>query len=184
MRVTNSSSRFSTTSASIGPMPDMATESSRSSSSSSMPQILAPYCSPSASISTAARSRPVSRRMPAGAGRLASVAMAPARSRCVSAVSFLSGAGGAMAVRSGCVRLGHPLADDGDGFARVLVGELADLLHRLGVDLALDLGDVDLPCGLAWLGLDGFDRGEHVGQLDIAGRQRRDWWGVRGQHLA
>src|SRR5271163_1118890 len=33
--------------------------------------------------------------------------------------------------------------DDGDGFAWILVGKLADLLHRLGVHLSLDLGDVD-----------------------------------------
>ena len=37
----------------------------------------------------------------------------------------------------------QPLTDDGDGFVRVALGELADLLHRLGVDLALHLGDVD-----------------------------------------
>ena len=33
----------------------------------------------------------------------------------------------------------EPAADDGDGFVRVLVGQFADLLHRLGVDLALHL---------------------------------------------
>src|SRR6516164_2121665 len=149
MRVTNSSRRFSTTSASIAPMLDMATESSRSSSSSSMPQILAPYCSPSASISTAARSRPVSRRLPVGAGRLASVDIAAARSRWASA-GFFSGAF-AIVKGSGCVGLIHPLADDGNGFARILVGKLTDFLHRLGVHLALNLGDVDLPGGFARL---------------------------------
>ena len=34
---------------------------------------------------------------------------------------------------------------------RIPVGELADLLHRLGVDLALDLGDVD-HLATVWLG--------------------------------
>src|SRR6516164_7552664 len=162
MRVTNSSRRFSTTSASIAPMLDMATESSRNSSSSSMPQILPPYCSPSASMSTAARSRPLSWRLPVGAGRLASVDTAAARSRWALA-RFLSGAGG-MVNRSGCVRFVHPLADNGDGFARILVGKLADLLHRLSVDLALDLGDVDFPGGLARLGFHVLDGAESVGQ--------------------
>src|ERR1700733_9484882 len=162
MRVTNSSSRFSTTSASIGPMPDMATESSRNSSSSSMPQILAPYCSPSASISTAARSRPVRGRLPVGAGRLASVDIAAARSRWASA-GFFSGAF-AIFKRSSCVGFIHPLADDGNGFARILVGELTHFLHRLSVHLALNLGDIDLPGGLARLGLHVLDRAECVCQ--------------------
>jgi hypothetical protein len=62
MRETNSSSRLSTAEASTVPMVDITMDSSRNSSSSSMPQILPPYCSPSASISTAARSAPVSWR--------------------------------------------------------------------------------------------------------------------------
>src|SRR4029077_6586887 len=37
----------------------------------------------------------------------------------------------------------QPAADDGYGFVRILVGEFADLLHGLGVNLALDLGDID-----------------------------------------
>ena len=45
----------------------------------------------------------------------------------------------------------QPLTDDGNGFARILVGKVADLLHRLGVNLALDLGDVDHLGGLARL---------------------------------
>src|ERR1700720_2859741 len=163
MRVTNSSRRFSTTSASIAPMADMATESSRNSSSSSMPQILAPYCSPSASMSTAARSRPVRGRLPVGAGRLASVDIAAARSRWVSAEVF--SAAFAIFERSDWVGFTHPLTDDGNGFARILVGDLTDLLHRLGVHLALNLGDIDLPGGFARLGLHVLDRAECVRQL-------------------
>src|SRR6478672_2439234 len=37
----------------------------------------------------------------------------------------------------------EPVADDRDGFVRVLVGQFADFLHRLGVTLALDLRDID-----------------------------------------
>src|SRR6185437_3584602 len=96
--------------------------------------------------------------------------MTPATSRCASAGSFLSGAGGGMVTRSSCVALGHPLADDGDGFARILVGKLADLLHRLRVDLPLNLGDVDLPRGLAWLGFHVLDRAEGVRQLAACGQ--------------
>ena len=62
MRETNSSSRPSTDSASIVPRVDMTIEISRSSSSSSWLQMLAPNCWPSASISTAARSGPVNLR--------------------------------------------------------------------------------------------------------------------------
>ena len=41
-----------------------------------------------------------------------------------------------------CV-LVEPTADDGDRFLRILLGQFADLLNRLGVNLALHLGDVD-----------------------------------------
>src|SRR5436853_593778 len=34
----------------------------------------------------------------------------------------------------------QPLAHDGDGFVRIALGEVADLLHRLRVHLALYLG--------------------------------------------
>ena len=83
MRETNSSNRFSTSSASMVPMVDITTEICRSSSSSSMLQIFAPCCSPSESISTAARSGPLSWRLPAGAGagRLARLASALVISR-------------------------------------------------------------------------------------------------------
>ena len=37
----------------------------------------------------------------------------------------------------------EPIADDGDRFVRILLGEFADFLHRLGVHLALHLGDID-----------------------------------------
>ena len=59
IRETNSSSRSSTTSASTVPSVDIAIDSSRTSSSSSSAQTLPPYCSPSASISTAARFGPL-----------------------------------------------------------------------------------------------------------------------------
>ena len=42
----------------------------------------------------------------------------------------------------------EPVADNRDGFVGVLVGELANLLHRLGVNLSLDLGDIN-HCGRA-----------------------------------
>ena len=45
--------------------------------------------------------------------------------------------------QSGGFWFGEPLTDDRDGFVWVLVGEFADLLDRLGVDLTLDLRDVD-----------------------------------------
>ncbi len=45
--------------------------------------------------------------------------------------------------RSGGGAFLQPLTDDGNGFARVLVGDLTHLLHRLGVNLALYLGHVD-----------------------------------------
>ena len=59
VRETNSSSISSTTSASTVPSVDMWIDSSRTSSSSSSDQTLPPYCSPSASISIAARFGPL-----------------------------------------------------------------------------------------------------------------------------
>ena len=155
MRETNSSRRFSTCSASIVPMVDIKMEIWRSSSSSSMPQILAPCCSPSASSSTAARSGPRNWTL----GRGAAVAAVPARlasalvmsRRAVSLSAFIVDAVGHGCCRSGGGAFVEPLADDGNGLARILVGEFADLLYRLGVDLALDLGDVDHLRGRAWL---------------------------------
>ena len=44
-------------------------------------------------------------------------------------------------------RLVQPVTDDRDGFVRIAVGQFAHLLHRLGVHLALDLGDVDHASG-------------------------------------
>ena len=58
MRETNSSSMSSTVSTSTVPSVDISSESWRTSSSSSRPQILPPYCSPSASIRIAARFGP------------------------------------------------------------------------------------------------------------------------------
>src|SRR3954462_8576937 len=122
-------------------MVDMTMDNSRSSSSSSIPQILPPYVSPSASISTAARSGPVSWRAAAVACacacRLASVATRAAMS--------LFGdlcAAAAMVQKSRCTIV-QPLTDDGDGFIRIFVGQLAHLLHRLGMYLPLHLRDVD-----------------------------------------
>src|SRR6476659_6136405 len=37
----------------------------------------------------------------------------------------------------------EPVADNRYGFVGVLVGEFADFLHGLGMNLALDLGDID-----------------------------------------
>src|SRR5580704_3732548 len=60
----------------------------------------------------------------------------------------------------------QPLADNGNCFVRILVGNLTHLLHRLGVDLALDLGKVDHLRCLIGVGLqraaacDGRDRVE------------------------
>src|ERR1700722_7111617 len=141
-RETNSSSRASTAEASTVPSVDMVIESWRSSSSSSRFHTLPPYCSPSASMNTAARSGPVSWRAfcPLVAWRLASAATT------LSMLSELGLAGccAAMALYRDLGRLlVQPLADDGGGLVRVLVGEIAHLLHRLGVHLALHLGDVD-----------------------------------------
>jgi hypothetical protein len=58
IRDTNSSSMSSTVSASTVPSVDITIDSSRTSSSSSSDQTLPPYCSPSASISIAARFGP------------------------------------------------------------------------------------------------------------------------------
>src|ERR1051325_81639 len=143
-RETNSSSRPSTSSASMVPSVDMVMESWRSSSSSSRFHTLPPYCSPSASMSAAPRSGPESARFFCPDDwRLASAAT-------MLSMSLVGWAGCAdIAVRS-AVQVGglggllvQPLADDGDGFVRVLVGEVADFLHRLGVHLALHLGDID-----------------------------------------
>ena len=42
--------------------------------------------------------------------------------------------------------LREPLANDRDGFVRVLLGKLADAMDRLGVHLALHLRHVDQFC--------------------------------------
>jgi hypothetical protein len=64
MRETKSSNKASTAGASMVPSVDITIDSSRSSSSSSSVHTLEPYWLPSASISTAARSRPESLRAP------------------------------------------------------------------------------------------------------------------------
>src|ERR1700730_11669545 len=128
MRPTNSSSRLSPDSPSTEPSVDMASDSVRSSSSSSSFHTFSPWLSPSASISTAARSGPLrARPTPFSAWRLANVATRSAISLCDLVL--------AMAV-SGVLQ---PLSDHRDGLLRIALGELAHLLHRLGVDLALDL---------------------------------------------
>ena len=69
--------------------------------------------------------------------------------------------------RSGCAFV-EPGSDDGNGFGRIAVHQLADALHRLGVDLALHLGDINHLGGLVGYGLDlfrgcaGGDRALHV----------------------
>ncbi len=133
-------------SASMVPSDDITIESSRSSSSSSSAQILPPYCSPSASIRIAARSGPVSLRpsacrLSAGQG---GPDFAVGRGRCALSPR--------LAVRSrmhvgfspvyAVASCSHWRMID-NGFVRVALGEVADLLHRLGVHLALHLGDVD-----------------------------------------
>src|SRR4051794_27757240 len=177
MRETNSSNRLSTEEASTVPMVDMTMDNSRNSSSSSMPQILPPYCSPKASISTAARSGPVSCRAAAVACAwaclLASVATSAAMSFEVCEVCDFCAAA-AMVQISRCAVM-QPLTDDRDGFIRVLVGKLAYFLHRLGMHLALHLGDVDHLGGVARYRLEVFgfdlgDRGLHVRAQRIAGR--------------
>src|SRR4051812_12859296 len=122
------------------PSVDITIESWRRSSSSSRFQILAPCCSPSASIRTAARSGPVSclTGLVLSCCRPASVATRLSISLlffCATAMLRQDSELGSFFVQ--------PAANDRDGFVRVLVGKLADLLHRLGVDLALNLGDVD-----------------------------------------
>src|SRR6202034_150411 len=118
--------------------------------SSSKLQILPPWCSPSASNRTAARSGPRSGRLGGAAcvALPARLASALAISLCAASCcfeSFLFGAAMGL-LRGGAVV--QPWTDDGNSFARIFVGELADLLHGLGVDLALDLGDVDHLCCL------------------------------------
>src|SRR5262249_43134531 len=106
--------------------------------------------------STAARSGPVSlRRWETSLWWLASAATALAMSfwAWLSAIS---------------VALGQPAADDGDGLVRILVGDLADLLHGLRVHMALYGRHVDHLGGLAGDRLDvvgagaGGDRALHV----------------------
>src|ERR1700720_4273448 len=40
-------------------------------------------------------------------------------------------------------RLGQPLTNNGSGLVRVSLGQFADAMDRLRMDLALNLGDVD-----------------------------------------
>src|SRR5262249_2763442 len=144
----------------------------RNSSSSSRFQTLEPYCSPSDSMRTAARSGPVSALAGALACdcRLANVA---------TRFSVSDGPGAAVAMIAQSARGGvQPLTNDGECFLRVAFGELADLLHRLGVNLALDLGNVDHLRGGARRDFDGRirckDRGgrRSAGQ-ELAGFRRR-----------
>src|SRR6202043_562995 len=134
IRDTNSSIMSSTTSTSTVLSVDITSDSSRTSSSSSICQILPPYCSPSASISIAARFGPgiFSRALPAcRAPRVAiTLVMSVEFCACELAIRSLGG-------------LAQPLANNGGGFVGISFGEFAHAVHRLGVDLALDLGDVD-----------------------------------------
>ena len=119
------------------PSVDMVIESWRSSSSSSRFHTLPPYCSPSASMNTAARSGPLRARCLLGRRRLA------ARQRGDDALDFVV----AIVRRLRPWRSRRRSCSHWRTMATVSfglrVGELADLLHRLGVDLALHLGDVD-----------------------------------------
>ena len=145
-RPTNSSIRLSTESASTVPMVDMTIESWRSSSSSSSFQTLSPCFSPSASISTAARSGPVSLR-PGPPADLAAGERRDEIGDLVGLVGCFCGCCG----HGSCPERGvlEPLADDRHGLVRIAFGELADLLHRLRVHLALHLRHVDHLGGLA-----------------------------------
>ena len=67
---------------------------------------------------------------------------------------FLCGGHGCLLTRG----IVEPFADDRDGLVRVAGGELAHLLDRLRVHLALHLGHVDHARGLAGRRLDGRDR--------------------------
>ena len=97
----------------------MAKETMRISSSSSMRQIAAPCSSPSASRITAARCGPVSSLTGDAAARSCAAHLAIYRSWI------------------------HAAQDGRDGFLRIAVDELADLLERLRLDLAVDLGEID-----------------------------------------
>src|SRR5450631_178631 len=140
IRETNSSSRSSTTSASTLPSVDIASDNSRTSSSSSWDQTLPPYVSPSASIRIAARFGPLmgavfSRPL----WRCARVAIT-----LVISVEFWA----CVMFRSRCCGVTEPLTNNGGGFVGIAFGQFAHAMHRLGVDLALNLGDVDQLRGL------------------------------------
>src|SRR3954447_1215318 len=141
IRETNSSSRSSTTSASTLPSVDIASDNSRTSSSSSWDQTLPPYCSPSASIRIAARFGPlmggVLSRLP---WRWARVAMT-----LVISFEFWPCA---MSLTSRWCGVTQPLTNNGGGFVGIAFGQFAHAMHRLGVELALNLGDVDQLRGL------------------------------------
>src|SRR6185436_20804763 len=167
------------------PSVDITIEIWRRSSSSSRFQILAPCCSPRASIRTAARSGPVSCLVGFGLScwRPASVAT---RLSISLEVFFFA----AMAMWRQDSRLGgifvQPGSDNGDGFIRVLVGELADLLHRLGVHLTLDLRDIDHGGGAIgdrdrFVAADKRDMGT-PGRGDAAGLAARDVHRAGGRH--
>ena len=127
----------------------MTIESSRSSSSSSSFQILSPCCSPSASISTAARSGPGE----LARGLLLGLAAGQRRDQVGDLVRLVPVVLGLLAW------LSHGVDQAALSWSQVRmmatvsfglrVGQLADLLHRLGVHLALHLGDVDHLGGVA-----------------------------------
>src|SRR5262249_35780384 len=172
MRETNSSSMFSTVSASTVPSVDIASDSSRTSSSSSSDHTLPPYCSPSASISMAARRGPVTFSLGLPAWRAARPWIT-----LVMSLALVFTCGTAMSGRLGGFT--QPLTDNGDGFIGIAFGQFAHAMHRLGVNLALDLGDIDQMRGrvAGKQGLSG-RRGDGVG----LGRRRGDGVGER-RHL-
>src|SRR5262245_40237939 len=56
------------------------------------------------------------------------------------------------AAMSALGRFAQPLPNDGSGFVGIALGQFADPVHGLGVDLALDLGNVDQLGGAAGAG--------------------------------
>ena len=147
MRETNSSSRFSTCSASIVPM--------RRHQHGNLTQLVIVEHAPDLGAVVFAEREQQNRRalrsaqralgrrrMRRRAGKLAkALAISLCAVSCCLASCFADVRMRAWLIRRRRCR--SAMTDDGNGFAGVFVGELADLLHGLGVDLALDLGDVD-----------------------------------------
>ncbi len=77
-------------------------------------------------------------------------------------------------------RLRKPLTNNGSGFVRVSLGQFADAMHRLGVDLALNLGDVDHGRGGVGTGHQTLAGG---GFAAVGQCRQRTFAGERGDHF-